>query len=61
MSENRHLAQLNIGRFRYPRFYSRRPEWFEKIKSPHYAFGWESVPAAQLWQTARCAPDEQAA
>jgi hypothetical protein len=163
MSENRHLAQLNIGRLRYPtddprmadfmnnldlvnslaergagfvwrlkdesgnatnfrpfpdaqmavnlsvwqsvealerfvwqtvhkRFYGRRPEWFERIEGPHfamwwiapghlpslaeakerlehlaahgpsdYAFGWESVSAAQLWKTARCAPDEQAA
>jgi hypothetical protein len=27
-----------------------------------YAFGWESVPAAQLWKTARCgAMDGQAA
>ena len=164
MSDIRHLAQLNIGRFRYPtddprmadfmnnldlvnglaersagfiwrlqddsgnatnfrpfpdpnmavnlsvwdsvealerfvwltvhkRFYGRRPEWFETLDGPHfvmwpvtvghrpslreakerlehlaahgpsdYAFGWESVPAAQLWKTARCgAPDGQAA
>jgi Domain of unknown function (DUF3291) len=26
-----------------------------------HAFGWESVPAAQLWKTGRCAPDGQAA
>ncbi len=26
-----------------------------------HAFGWESVPAAQLWKTARCAPDGQVA
>ena len=25
------------------------------------AFGWESVPAAQLWKTARCAPDGKVA
>ncbi len=163
MNEIRHLAQLNIGRFRYPtddprmanfknnlalvigiadrsegfvwrlqddsgnatairpfpdpqmavnlsawdrvealerfvwqtvhkRFYGRRPEWFDCMDGPHfvmwwipaghlptlteakerlehlaahgpsdYAFGWESVPAAQLWKTARCAPDGQAA
>ena len=165
MSENRHLAQLNIGRFRYPtddprmadfmnnldlvnglaerskgfvwrlkdesnnatnfrpfnddpnmavnltvwesvedlerfvwqtvhkRFYGRRPEWFDAMDTPHfvmwwvpaghlptlveakerlehlaangpsdYAFGWESVSAAQLWKTARCgALDGQAA
>jgi hypothetical protein len=74
-------------------FYGRRPEWFDKMEKPHivmwwvsagqrptvdeakerleyltahgpsdHAFGWESVPAAQLWKTARCAaPDGQAA
>jgi hypothetical protein len=26
-----------------------------------HAFGWENVAAAQLWKTARCAPDGQAA
>ena len=164
MSENRHLAQLNIGRLRFPtddprmadfmnnldlvnglaersegfvwrlkdesgnatgirpyddplmavnlsvwksletlerfvwqtihkRFYGRRSEWFAPMEKPHlvmwwvpaghrpgieeakerlehlaangpsaHAFGWESVPAAQLWKTARCAaPDGQAA
>jgi Domain of unknown function (DUF3291) len=164
MSETRHLAQLNIGRFRYStddprmadfmnnldlvnglaerskgfvwrlkdesgnatnfrpfpdpnmavnlsvwdsvetlerfvwqtvhkRFYGRRPDWFEKLDGPHFvmwwvpaghrptlieakerleylathgpsdhAFGWESMPAAQLWKTARCsAPNGQAA
>ena len=77
----------------HKRFYGRRPEWFEKLDTPHLvmwwvpaghrptlteakerleylaahgpsdlAFGWESVPAAQLWKTARCsAPDGQAA
>jgi hypothetical protein len=163
MNANQHLAQLNIGRFRYPtddprmadfmnnlafvngiadrsqgfiwrlqddsgnatgfrpfpdphmavnlsvwesvealerfvwqtvhkRFYGRRSDWFDKMEGPHsvmwwvpaghrpplteakqrlehlaargpsdYAFGWESVPAAQLWKTARCAPDGQVA
>ncbi len=164
MSESRHLAQLNIGRFRYPtddprmadfmnnldlvnalaerskgfvwrlkdetnnatnirpfddpnmavnlsvwesietlerfvwqtvhkRFYGRRPEWFGKMAGPHFvmwwipvghvpvmteakerlahlaangpsdhAFGWDSVPAAQLWKTAQCAaPNGQVA
>jgi hypothetical protein len=164
MSETRHLAQLNIGCFRYPtddprmadfmnaldlvndlaersngfvwrlkdesgnatnfrpfsdpqmavnlsvwesvealeryvyltvhkRFYGRREEWFDKLDTPHlvmwwipaghkptlieakerlehltahgrseYAFGWESMPSAQLWKTARCsAPGGQAA
>ena len=77
----------------HKRFYGRRPEWFDKLDGPHfvmwwipighrptideakqrleylaargptdYAFGWESVPAAQLWKTARCgAMDGQAA
>jgi hypothetical protein len=70
----------------HKRFYGRRGEWFEKLDGPHfvmwwvpaghlptvseakerleyfavhgpseYAFGWEGVPAAQLWKTARCA------
>jgi hypothetical protein len=42
MNAIRHLAQLNIGRFRYP------------TDDPRVA-------AAQLWKTARCAPDGQAA
>jgi len=77
----------------HKRFYGRRPEWFEPMDKPHFvmwwipvghrptideakqrldyltahgpsehAFGWESVPAAQLWKTARCAaPNGQAA
>jgi Domain of unknown function (DUF3291) len=77
----------------HKRFYGRRPEWFDRLEGPHlvlwwvlaghlpsveeakerlkylaahgpseYAFGWESVPAAQLWKTARCdAPSGQAA
>ena len=77
----------------HKRFYGRRPEWFDKMEKPHFvmwwvpagyrptveeakerleyltargpsdhAFGWESVPAAQLWKTACCAaPDGQAA
>jgi hypothetical protein len=70
----------------HKRFYGRREEWFDKFEGPHAvmwwiaaghlptldeakerleyltangpserAFGWESVPAAQLWKTARCA------
>ena len=70
----------------HKRFYGRRPEWFDKMEGPHFvmwwvevghvptvteakerleyltahgpsehAFGWDSVPAAQLWKTARCA------
>ncbi len=76
----------------HKRFYGRRPEWFDAMAGLHFvmwwvpaghrpplgeakerlehlaahgpsdhAFGWESVAAAQLWKTARCAPDGQAA
>ena len=69
----------------HKRFYGRRQDWFDKLDGPHmvlwwvpvdhrptvieakerleylaahgpsdYAFGWESIPAAQLWKTARC-------
>jgi hypothetical protein len=75
------------------RFYGRRQEWFDTLEGPHsvmwwipaghlptltearerlehlaargpsdHAFGWVSVPSAQLWKTARCAAsDGQAA
>ena len=70
----------------HKRIYGRRPEWFEPLDRPHFvmwwvpaghlpdlaeakrrlehlwahgpsdhAFGWESIPSAQLWKTARCA------
>jgi Domain of unknown function (DUF3291) len=70
----------------HKRFYGQREKWFAKMEGPHvvmwwvdvghvptveeakarlehlaahgpsdYAFGWESIPAAQLWKTARCA------
>jgi uncharacterized protein DUF3291 len=76
----------------HKRFYGRRGDWFQKLDVPHlamwwvpvghrptvieakerlehlaahgpsdFAFGWESVPAAQLWKTARCAPPGQVA
>ncbi|HEX4410500.1 MAG TPA: DUF3291 domain-containing protein [Xanthobacteraceae bacterium] len=76
----------------HKRFYGQKPEWFDRMETPHFvmwwipeghiptveeakarlehltaqgpsdhAFGWESVPSAQLWKTARCAPDGQAA
>jgi hypothetical protein len=76
----------------HKRFYGRREEWFDKMEGPHlvmwwvsaghtptlneakerleylaahgpsdYAFGWEGIPVAQLWKTARCAPDGRAA
>ncbi len=31
-----------------------RLEYLKRHGSSNYAFGWESVPAAQLWKTARC-------
>jgi hypothetical protein len=70
----------------HKRFYGRRHEWFDKMDGAHFvmwwvpvghkptvqeaverlqslqrngpsdfAFGWESVPSAQLWKTGRCA------
>ena len=80
----------------HKRFYGRREEWFERIETPlvlwfvpaghrptmtegverldhliangpsDYAFGWESLPDAQHWKTARCGapathPSEHAA
>ena len=70
----------------HKRFYGQREKWFVKMEGPHlvmwwidaghvptveeakerlehlaangpseYAFGWERIPAAQLWKTARCA------
>jgi hypothetical protein len=92
MNGLRHIAELNIGRLRYPADDPRLAD-FMNNDTPHFvmwwvpagyrpslteakerlahltangpsdhAFGWESVPAAQLWKTARCgAPDEQAA
>ena len=39
-----------------------RLEYLTTHGPSEHAFGWESVPAAQLWKTARCgAPDGQAA
>jgi hypothetical protein len=70
----------------HKRFYGRRHEWFDRFEGPYFvmwwvpvghrptiteaverlnhlkqhgptdhAFGWESLPAAQMWKTARCA------
>jgi hypothetical protein len=70
----------------HKRFYGRRHEWFDKFEGPYFvmwwvpvghrptmqeaierlnhlkhqgpsnhAFGWESLPSAQLWKSARCA------
>ncbi len=76
----------------HKRFYGRREEWFDAMEGSHFvmwwvpaghlptvaeakerlehlaahgpsdhAFGWESVSTAQLWKTARCAANGQAA
>jgi hypothetical protein len=76
----------------HKRFYGRRQEWFDKLEGQHfvmwwvpvghqptvteakerlehlaahgssnYAFGWESVPSAQLWKTAQCTAPGQVA
>ncbi|MDE1972681.1 MAG: DUF3291 domain-containing protein [Hyphomicrobiales bacterium] len=73
----------------HKRFYGRQSDWFQKLDRPHFvmwwipaghrptvgeakkrleylathgpsdhAFGWASVPAAQLWKTAQCAPPD---
>jgi hypothetical protein len=38
-----------------------RLEYLAAHEPSDYAFGWQGAPAAQLWKTARCAPDGQAA
>jgi hypothetical protein len=90
--ENVETLERFVWQTVHKRFYGRRPDWFEKMETPHFvmwwipaghlptmseakerldhltahgpsdhAFGWESVPSAQLWKTARCAADGQAA
>jgi hypothetical protein len=91
--ENVEALERFVWQTVHKRFYGRRSEWFDKMEKPHFvmwwvpaghlptvaeakerlehltahgpsdhAFGWESVPAAQLWKTARCAaPGGQAA
>jgi hypothetical protein len=90
--ENVEALERFVWQTVHKRFYGRRPEWFDKMETPHFvmwwipvghlptmneakqrldhltahgpsehAFGWESVPSAQLWKTARCAADGQAA
>jgi hypothetical protein len=70
----------------HKRFYGRQQQWFERLEGPYFvmwwitpghrpdvaealarldhlkthgstahAFGWDALPAAQLWKTARCA------
>ena len=90
--ENVETLERFVWQTVHKRFYGRRAEWFDKMDSPHFvmwwvpaghrpslaeakerlehlaihgpsdqAFGWESAASAQLWKTARCAPDGQAA
>jgi hypothetical protein len=91
--ENIEALERFVWQTVHKRFYGRQREWFDKMSGPHFvmwrvpaghlpgvdeakerlehlaahgpsdhAFGWESVPSAQLWKTARCgAPDGQAA
>jgi Domain of unknown function (DUF3291) len=90
--ENVEALERFVFRTLHGRFYGRREEWFERIETPlvlwwvpaghrpslsegverlnrlttqgpsDEAFSWESIPAAQLWKTARCGkPSEHAA
>ena len=56
-----HRAQRKVGRPRDPTDGLRTAEFLAAHGPSDYAFGWASVPAAQLGQTARCAPDRQTA
>ncbi len=84
--ENIEALERYVWQTVHKRFYGRRTEWFEHLAGPHlamwwigaghrptaaearerlerlaadgpteFAFGWESIPSAQLWKTARCA------
>ena len=90
--ENVEALERFVWKTVHARFYGRREEWFEHIETPlvmwhvpaghrpgmaegverleylkqygpsDRAFGWDRIPAAQLWKTARCgAPSEHAA
>jgi hypothetical protein len=56
-----HLAQRKVGWPRYPTDGPRRAQFLAARGPSESAFGWASAPAAQLWKTARCAPDGQTA
>lgn len=90
--ENVEALERFVWKTVHGRFYGRREEWFEPLPTPlamwfvpaghrptlregvdrleylkahgpsDHAFGWDRIPAAQLWKTARCgAPREHAA
>jgi hypothetical protein len=82
--ENVETLERFVWKTVHSRLYGRREEWFERIETPlvmwfvpaghrpamtegverlehlkehgpsDYAFGWDRIPAAQLWKTARC-------
>jgi hypothetical protein len=84
--ENVESLEKYVWQTVHKRFYGRRHEWFDRFEGPYFvmwwvqagqhptmqeavgrldhlkangpsdhAFGWESLAAAQLWKTARCA------
>lgn len=84
--ENVEALERYVWQTVHKRFYGRRHEWFDKYQGPYFvmwwvpvghrptiqeaigrldhlkqrgptdhAFGWESLPSAQMWKTARCA------
>ena len=84
--ENVESLERYVWQTVHKRFYGRRHEWFDKMDGAYFvmwwvpaghkptvqeaferlqnlkdngpsdiAFGWESLPAAQMWKTARCA------
>ena len=83
--ENAESLERYVWQTVHKRFYGRRHEWFDKFEGPYFvmwwvpaghrpsiqeaierldhlkhhgptdhAFGWESLPSAQLWKSARC-------
>ena len=83
--ENSESLERYVWQTVHKRFYGRRHEWFDKFEGPYFvmwwvpaghrpsiqeaierldhlkhhgpadqAFGWESLPSAQLWKSARC-------
>jgi len=83
--ENVESLERYVWQTVHKRFYGRRHEWFDKFEGPYFvmwwvpaghrpsiqeaigqldhlkhhgptdqAFGWESLPASQLWKSARC-------
>jgi hypothetical protein len=57
----KHLARRKLGRPRLPTDGPRTAELLAAHGPSETAFGWASVPAAQLWKTAPGAPHGQTA